>query len=140
MIPEEKRAAVARGLRAAFGGTDFEDIREMTKGQTSSLVFRIVVEGRPYLLRIIMRTNSMLGPGRHFACMKAAAEAGLAPRVLYASLEDQISITDFVEAVTSGGAPACPAAAALETEWVMEQQQASGIRRQASANPGLAEH
>jgi hypothetical protein len=37
--------------------------------------------------------------GRHFTCMQAAADAGLAPRVRYASAEDRISITDFVEAV-----------------------------------------
>ena len=30
--------------------------------------------------------------------MKAAAEAGLAPRVWYASIEDKVSIEDFVEA------------------------------------------
>jgi hypothetical protein len=34
---------------------------------------------------------------RHFTCMHAAAEAVLAPRVYYASVEDRISITDFVE-------------------------------------------
>ncbi len=71
----------------------------MTKGRTSALVFRIVVIGRPYLLRVITQTNSMLGPTRHFTCMKAAAEAGLAPHVWYTSIEDQISITDFVEEV-----------------------------------------
>jgi aminoglycoside phosphotransferase (APT) family kinase protein len=97
MIPTEKSAAVTRGLREAFGVTEFEDIRRMTKGQTSALVFRIVVKGRPYLLRIIMRTNSMIGPARHFTCMRTAAEAGLAPHVWYASTEDQISIADFVE-------------------------------------------
>jgi aminoglycoside phosphotransferase (APT) family kinase protein len=97
MIPQEKIQAVARGLREAFGVTEFEDIREMTKGRTSALVFRIVVQGRAYLLRIIMQTNSMLGPARHFTCMRAAAEAGLAPHVWYTSTEDQISITDFVE-------------------------------------------
>lgn len=36
---------------------------------------------------------------RQFICMQAAAEAGLAPRVHYASAEDRIAITDFVEAV-----------------------------------------
>ncbi len=35
---------------------------------------------------------------RHLTCMHAAADAGLAPRVRYASTEDRISITDFVEA------------------------------------------
>ena len=95
MIPQEKSAAVTRGLREAFGVTAFEDIRMLTKGHTSSLVFRIVVRGSPFLLKIIMRTDD---PTRHFACMKAAAEAGLAPRVWYTSIEDKISITDFVEA------------------------------------------
>ena len=97
MIPQEKSAAVTRGLREAFGVTEFEDIRKMTKGHNAALVFRIVVRGRPYLLRVIMRTNSMIGLRASFTCMKAAAEAGLAPRVWYTSTEDEISITDFVE-------------------------------------------
>src|SRR5882762_1167901 len=97
MIPQEKSAAVTRGLREAFGVTAFEDIQPLTKGLSSALVFRIVVRGSPFLLRIIMRTDSTTE--RHFACMRAAAEAGLAPRVWYTSVEDRISITDFVDAV-----------------------------------------
>jgi len=96
MIPEAKNTAVAHGLREAFGVTEFEDIQMITKGQTSSLVFRIVVGGSPFLLKIILRTDD---PTCHYTCMRAAAEAGLAPRVWYTSIEDRISITDFVEAV-----------------------------------------
>jgi len=96
MIPVKKSAAVARGLREAFGVTEFDEIDLLTKGQTSALVFRIVVGGAPYLLRIIMRSDD---PTRHFACMRAAAQAGLAPHVWYTSVEDRLSITDFVEAV-----------------------------------------
>jgi hypothetical protein len=99
MIPQDKVAAVTRALREAFGVTEFEDIRKITKGQTPALIFRIVVQGRPYLLRLIMYKNSILGPERHFTCMRLAAEAGLAPRVRYTSIEDQLSITDFVEEV-----------------------------------------
>ena len=36
---------------------------------------------------------------RIFGAMRAAAEAGLAPRVLYSNAEDGIAITDFIEAV-----------------------------------------
>jgi Phosphotransferase enzyme family len=90
---------VQRGLREAFDATEFEDIRRITRGQTPALVFRIVVGGSAYLLRIIMWVHSELGHARHFACMRAAAEAGLAPRVRYTSIEDGISITDFVEEV-----------------------------------------
>lgn len=98
MIPEAKNAAVARALQEAFGVNEFEDIRMMTAGLSSALVFRIVVRGCPYLLRVITRTDAMNEPTRQFACMKSAAAAGLAPRVWYTSTEDRISITDFVEA------------------------------------------
>ena len=67
----------------------------MTGGHTSSLVFRIIVGGTPYLLKIITRTED---PTRHYTCMKAAADAGVAPRVWYTDVEEKISITDFVEA------------------------------------------
>jgi aminoglycoside phosphotransferase (APT) family kinase protein len=103
MIPEAKKEAVARALREAFGVTGFEDIRMMTAGLSAALVFRIVVRGRSYLLRIVVDTDIHAGPGRgdqthHFACMKLAAQAGIAPRVWYTSTEDRVSITNFVEA------------------------------------------
>ena len=50
MIPEDKKQAVERGLREAFGVTEFEDIRQLTEGLSSALIFRIVVRGTPYLL------------------------------------------------------------------------------------------
>jgi thiamine kinase-like enzyme len=95
MIPQEKSEAVTRALRAAFGATEFEDISRMTGGHTSSLVFRIIVRGSPYLLKIITRAED---PTRHYTSMKAAAEARLAPHVWYTDIENRISITDFVEA------------------------------------------
>ncbi|MBZ5677667.1 MAG: phosphotransferase [Acidobacteriia bacterium] len=103
MIPEAKKSAVARALREAFGVTEFEDIRTLTAGLSPAHVFRIVVRGCPYLLRVVMDTGAAAGPGRgdqtnHYACMKLGAEAGIAPRVWYTSTEDRVSITDFVEA------------------------------------------
>ena len=93
MIPQEKSAAVTRALREAFGVAEFEDVSTI-KDLASSMVFRIVVQGSPYLLKISLRTND---PARHYASMKAAADAGLAPRVWYTSIEDRISIEDFVD-------------------------------------------
>ena len=98
MIPQEKIAAVAQGLLEAFGTIDFAGICRITSGLSSDLIFRIVVRGSPYLLRVMTRIDERNDPVRHFACMKAAAEAGLAPRVLHANTEDGILITDFVEA------------------------------------------
>jgi hypothetical protein len=97
MIPPEKSAAVTLGMKEAFGVTEFEDIRDLTERPGSNRAFRIIVRGSAYLLRINTRAGDMT---RHFTCMQAAADAGLAPRVWYARAEDRISISDFVESVT----------------------------------------
>jgi hypothetical protein len=99
MIPQEKSAAVSRGLSEAFGTTAIEEIRKISERLSSDLAFRIVVQGAPYLLRIMTRIDERMDPGRIFACMSAAAEAGVAPRVRYSNVEEGISITDFVEGV-----------------------------------------
>jgi hypothetical protein len=96
MIPPEKMAMVTRGLREAFGVSQFEDIRRIAKGHTPSLVARMVVQGAPYLLKIMGYRGDF---ARHHACMRAASEAGLAPRIRWAGVEEQIFITDFVEAI-----------------------------------------
>src|SRR4051812_41980224 len=99
MIPEAKKAAVARALQETLGVSEFEDIRRLNTAKlTSAHVFRIVVRGHPYLLRVITRTDANTDPTRQFTCMKIAAEAGLAPRVLFTSVEDRVSLTDFLEA------------------------------------------
>src|SRR5262249_34090259 len=95
-IPPEKTDAVTRALQEAFGVSEFEDICKLLGGLTSCLVFRIVVRGKPYLLRIIMRPDD---PTRHYTNMRAAADAGIAPRLRYASVPDKLAITDFVNAV-----------------------------------------
>jgi len=97
MIPEAKRPAVMRALQETFDMTDYEDIYPMSGGQSSALVFRIVVRGKPYLLKT-MREEKISDPAHEFACMKTATEAGIAPRVWHMNLEDRMLITDFVEA------------------------------------------
>jgi thiamine kinase-like enzyme len=99
VIPNEKSAAVSRGLREAFGVAAYEEIRTMPGGLSSDLLFRIVVRGSSFMLLIMTRMDEVNDPKRRFTCMKAAAEAGLAPHVWYISMEDGVCITDFVEAL-----------------------------------------
>jgi len=98
MIPENKNEAIAKALQTAFGISEFEDIRQLHDGLSTALIFRIVVLGKPYLLRVITRTDSVADPGRWYNCMQAAADAGIAPKVWYADSEDRVCITDFVNA------------------------------------------
>ena len=65
MIPQEKSAEVTRGLREAFGVTAFEDIHRLTRGHTSSLVFRIVVRGFPFLLKFIVTSVGLTARERN---------------------------------------------------------------------------
>ena len=97
MIPEVKQPAVTRALNAAFGVNEYEDIRLLTGGLSSALAFKIIVKNNPYLLKI-MRTEVISDPRNEFACQQAAAEAGIAPRIWVASVEDRLLITDYVEA------------------------------------------
>ena len=57
MIPDEKQSAVTRALHEAFGANEFEGIRPLTGGLSTALVFRIVVRGTPYLLRLSTLTG-----------------------------------------------------------------------------------
>ncbi len=96
MIPEAKQPAVMRALSEAFGVTDVDEMHPLTGGLGPSLVFRIVVRGTPYLLRVIVRREVIYDPTREFACMQLASDAGIAPRIWYANEEDLVLITDFV--------------------------------------------
>lgn len=105
MIPSEKQEAVERALRDVWGTTVVDEAERITRGRTNSLVFRVVVRGTPYLLKIIGRQED---PTRHYACMRAAAEAGLAPRVIYTHAGDRLSLTDFVRAERVSRSAALP--------------------------------
>ena len=106
MIPEEKSGSVAQALREAFGTTDYEALERETKGLSSDLVFRIVVRGAAYSLRVLTHINEQSDPRRQFACLKLASDAGLAPRVRYLDMANGIAITDFIEAAPLGAAEA----------------------------------
>lgn len=98
MIPEDKIDAVKKALQSAFGVTTYDDISKLTTGLSTALVFHIVVQSKRYLLKIITRTDAVGEPTLLYACMKTAAKARIAPRVWYTSIEDKLSITDFIEA------------------------------------------
>jgi len=97
MIPDSKQLAVTRALHEAFGMNEYEEPRLLSGGLSSARAFKIIVRKSPYLLKIL-RTEIISDPAHEFACMQTAAEAGIAPRIWYANVEDRILITDFVEA------------------------------------------
>lgn len=97
MIPQNKQPIVEKALQSVFGTNEFEGIQQLTKGLSSALIFKIIVRGKSYLLRVITRTDAMADPTYYFACMGLVAEAELGPAIYYLNTEDRISITDFIE-------------------------------------------
>jgi aminoglycoside phosphotransferase (APT) family kinase protein len=95
-IPEAKRPAVDRALMAAFGTRELDGAVALTGGLSGAQVFRIRVGGIAYLLRIEGERSYFKDPARAYACMRAAAEAFLAPRVRYACAEDGVAVVDFI--------------------------------------------
>ena len=91
------RAAVARGLTAAFGVAEPDSIVALGGGLSGAGVFRIRVGGIAYLLRLDQARDGFRDPLRAYACMRIAAAGLLAPRVRYADAEDGVAIMDFIE-------------------------------------------
>lgn len=96
-IPEVKLEAVERVLKTTFNTASVDSVEQLAGGLSTSVVYKIVVHGKPYILKIILKPDAFNDPIRHCTCINLAAQAGVAPFVYYAN-EDGVSITDFIEA------------------------------------------
>lgn len=96
MIPENKQAAVSKSLQKTFNVRSFDSIEQLTKGLSTALIFKIVVNGTPYLLRVITRTDAIADPTHYYSNMERASENGIGPAVYYMDTDDRISITAFI--------------------------------------------
>jgi aminoglycoside phosphotransferase len=94
-IPEHLVPTVERALHAAFGTTTYDDVSRL--GGLRAFACRIVVRGRPYVLRVGATTH--IDPAVEIAMTRAAADAGIAPRVWHADAADRVIVTDFIEGV-----------------------------------------
>lgn len=113
-IPAERREAVRTAFKTVFGARPPSPLQPITTG-ASALIHRFDVGGRPYLLRLESVTrDEVREPRRAYRCMRAAAEAGIAPPLLHADPEVGVAIMEFVEsrplADYPGGAEALAAA------------------------------
>lgn len=87
-------------MAAAFGRSPVSSLAPILLG-ASAASYRLEVAGRPYLLRLdSSRRDEVRDPGRAYACMKLAADAGLAPPLRHADPAAGAAITDFLPART----------------------------------------
>ena len=98
ILPPSRVAAVEKALQATFGTTAINAITQLAGGLSTALVYKIVVNGSPYVLRVMLQTDALSDPARLFTCMRLAANAGIAPHVYYADIDDALTITAHVDA------------------------------------------
>jgi aminoglycoside phosphotransferase (APT) family kinase protein len=95
-----------------FGAAPVSVVQAITTGASAS-IHCIEVGGRPWLLRLeSFRRDAVRDPARAYACMRIAAEAGIAPSVLHADATAGVAIMAFVEGRPFDDFPGGPAALA----------------------------
>ncbi len=92
-IPAAKLAAIEIALSEAFNTIDVTSINTLVDGLSGSSVYKIVVNGKSYLLKL-----SLLNDTKNAFSDNAvlAAKAGIAPQLHYENKLQGISISDFV--------------------------------------------
>jgi aminoglycoside phosphotransferase (APT) family kinase protein len=97
LIPAERREAARAALAAAFGAGPVDCVRLLQGGVSGALIWRVDVGGRACALRLEPERIALQHRQRGYACMAAAAAAGVAPPVRYADAAAGIAVMDFVD-------------------------------------------
>ncbi|WP_155893881.1 hypothetical protein [Cystobacter fuscus] len=84
LVPASRRDAVAAAIRETFGSGESVVLTPLHGGYSGAPVIKLTVAGKPHVLRVIHAPSPLNDPKRHFACMTAAADQGLAPPMLFA--------------------------------------------------------
>jgi aminoglycoside phosphotransferase (APT) family kinase protein len=132
-IAEPHREAARTALDAAFGARAVTAVEPVAGGASGALTFRVESGGRPCMLRIETRRGPMRNP-HQYACMRIAAEAGVAPPVRYADDAAGVAIMDFVPQRPLAEFPGGPLALAAALGDLARRLQA------APAFPALADY
>ena len=98
LVPEALHGAVREALAATYGGAEVGCLGEITGGASGAVALRLGVGSHRHLLRVEVRQNPLRNP-HQYACMAAAAEAGIAPPLHYADAENGVALMDFIDAV-----------------------------------------
>lgn len=65
-------------------------------GLSGSPVYKLIVDGRPYALRVMQRQSQLYDPQRQLDCIRSASERGITPPLRYASSELAVSISAYI--------------------------------------------
>ncbi|HEY9219268.1 MAG TPA: phosphotransferase [Phenylobacterium sp.] len=127
VIPAEKRDHAAQALDQAFGQSAPSSLAAVRGGGSGALTYRVEVGGRPYLMRMETARDVFRDARRGFACMRIAADAGLAPPVRHADADTGVAIMDFLPQRPLGDFPGGPEALAGAVGVLVARLQATSL-------------
>src|SRR5689334_11785797 len=113
IVPAEHREKARAALAAAFGRGEADELQPVVGGVSGALTYRVAVAGRSYLLRMETRRSPLRNP-HQYACMRIAADAGIAPSLRHADAEAGVAVMDFVCQRPHGDYPGGPSALARD--------------------------
>jgi hypothetical protein len=96
-IPAERREAARTALTAAYGARPVDGLRLLQGGVSGALIWRVGIGGRSCVLRLEPERIALPHRQRGYACMTAAAAAGVAPAVRYADPAAGVAVMDYVD-------------------------------------------
>jgi aminoglycoside phosphotransferase (APT) family kinase protein len=99
-LPEDRQETARSAIASAFGEARPSSIERISRGASGALIYRLGVEDRAYLLRLEPRRDNFDPDGAGYACMRTAAEAGIAPRLLHADAAAGVAIMEFVASLS----------------------------------------
>jgi hypothetical protein len=97
-IADDRRAAALAAIASVADPASVTGISPTTtRGASGASTLRIDAGSRTYLLRLeVGRREGFRNPKRSYPCLRAAAEAGIAPAVHHADEEAGVVLMDFV--------------------------------------------
>ena len=106
-LPEVSHSAAREAVASAFGTAPILSMEPVLGGASGALTFRLNVSERFYLLRMETSRSPLRNP-HQYACMRIAAETGIAPPLRYVNDEIGAVIMDFITARPLSAYPGGP--------------------------------
>jgi aminoglycoside phosphotransferase (APT) family kinase protein len=98
-IQHNRLDQVIKGIKKAFAKEAIDEMSPLGGGFSSSETYKIRVEDRNYVLRIMRLDQPVKDREQQIMCGIQASKLGIAPKYYYADAEDGIIIMEYIERI-----------------------------------------
>jgi len=95
-LPPAVQARATQAITDAFPDARLQSLEPLHGGLSGSPVYKLIIDERPFVLRIIVEHSLLNDPLRQLTCLQLASEHSITPHVQYANIELALSISAYV--------------------------------------------